>query len=310
MTKITIHTPQRIIPVNGIDICTDAFGDKSDPAMLLINGQGGQFIMWDKPFCEQLAAQGYYVIRYDHRDVGLSTHLDHLPLPEMSEVFGAWLSGQEYDPIPDPPYTLWDMVEDTTGLLDALEIDQAHLFGISMGGMIAQMIAFKYPERVRSLILYATSPGKPGLKPPTPEAVAALAKPAIESMEERIEQGVESAHVMGGGIYPLDEDRARRRLKASYDRSYDPTGAARQLAAAFGTPPQFHQLPKLTMPTLVLHGDQDPLIPLSYGEYLAEHIPGAKLHILKDIGHAMPPGIWDEIIEAIANHAKQNPLSY
>lgn len=304
MTNKIIYTPERIIATNGIEICTDAFGDVADPALILLNGQGGQLIMWDEIFCQKLAGQGLYVVRFDHRDVGLSTHLDNAPLPDMTEHVRAWLIGGTYEPLQGAAYTLFDMVDDTVGLMDGLGISQAHLMGISMGGMISKLFALKHPERMHSLILYASSPGKPGLAAPTPEAAAALMKPSVDSLEERIEQGVASAHAMGGPKHTLDEARSRRRIQEAYERNYDSAGAQRQLAAVFATPSQYDELKTITVPTLVIHGDQDPLLPLSYGEELAKQIPGAKLHVLKNIGHSLPPDVFDEVVEAVVEHTK------
>lgn len=296
------YTPEKIIQANGIEICTDAFGSPDNPALILINGQGGQLINWEAPFCEKLAAEGFYVVRFDHRDVGKSTHFSDEPLPDMADTLQKWLMGKKYKPLKGAAYTLDDMVDDTAALMDTLGIEKANLMGVSMGGMIAQLFALKYPKRVLSLILYATSPGKPGLDAPSPEAAAALMKPPVDTMEERIEQGVASAHVMGGPKHQLDEDRARRRLRETYERSYDPVGAQRQLAAVFATPPQYDQLRKIRAETLVIHGEQDPLLPICYGREIVKQIAGAKLHVLENVGHAMPPEVWDEVVEAISRH--------
>ena len=272
---------------NGIDIEYETFGSPDDPAMLLIMGLGGQLIVWDEELCRQLAGHGFHVIRFDNRDVGLSTRFDDAPVPDVIAV----LQGDRAS----VPYTLEDMADDTAGLLDALGIDGAHVVGVSMGGMIAQLLAIDRPERVLSLASIMSTTGDPSVGAPTPEAIAVLTKPPPTGREQVIAREVETTEALGSPGYGFDEDRTRRRAAAAFDRAFHPAGVARHLGAVVDA----------TMATVVIHGSADPLITPSGGEATAKAIPGAELMIIEGMGHELPPGAWPTVVEAIVANANR-----
>ena len=284
---------------NGIDIEYETFGDPGDPAMLLIMGLGGQLIVWDEELCRQLAGHGFHVIRFDNRDVGLSTKFDDAPVPDVMAV----LQGDRAS----VPYTLEDMADDTAGLLDALGIDGAHVVGVSMGGMIAQLLAIDRPERVLSLASIMSTTGDPSVGAPTPEAIAVLTKPPPTGREQVIAREVETTEALGSPGYGFDEDRTRRRAAAAFDRAFHPAGVARHLGAVVAATDRTERLAKLdaTTATVVIHGSADPLITPSGGEATAKAIPGAELIIIEGMGHELPPGAWPTVVEAIVANANR-----
>jgi len=291
------HSDEKIIIANGIEIVYDTFGAPSNPAMLLIMGLGEQMIAWDEELCCQLAAKGYWVIRFDNRDVGLSTKLDQAGVPDL-------LALTQGAAIP-VPYTLADMAEDAVGLLDGLGVEAAHIVGVSMGGMIAQTIAIHYPKRVLTLTSVMSSTGDPRLPPPKPEAAQLLYTPSPIDRAGYIEYSVKTWGVLGGPCFPIDEERIREFAGRVYDRGRNPAGFSRQLAAILASGSRKGALESVHVPTLVIHGDADPLIPVEAGKDTAESIPGAKLVIIDGMGHDLPPVIWPGIVAAIADHAAQ-----
>jgi pimeloyl-ACP methyl ester carboxylesterase len=202
-----------------------------------------------------------------------------------------------------PPYTLRDMAADAVGLLDALDIESAHVVGVSMGGMIAQEMAIGYPDRVRTLTSIMSSTGNPKLPPPRPEAAAILVTPAPTDREGYLEHSLQVWHVLNGPAFPLDEERARTRAGNNFDRGLSPAGTMRQLAAILGSGSRREALTAVTVPTLVIHGDADPLVPVEGGIDTAETIPGAELLIIEGMGHDLPPAVAPRVIEAIVRHA-------
>ncbi len=266
---------------NGITIEYETFGDPSDPAVLLICGLGSQLIRWDVELCVALADAGFYVIRFDNRDVGLSTWLDDLP------------------PSP-PPYTLVDMADDAAGLLDAMGIRAANVVGVSMGGMIAQTLAIAHPDRVLTLVSIMSTTGDRGVGQSTPEALAALRSPRPSDREAAIELGVTLSLLIGSPGYPADEQRERDRVAASFDRAFHPTGFVRQLAAITAQPDRTEALHGVRVPALVIHGDADPLIAPSGGRATAAAIPGARLKLVGGMGHDLPPQLFDELVDDLA----------
>ena len=271
-----------IAPANGIEIFYDEFGRASDPALLLVRGFGSQMISWHQEFCESLAGRGFRVIRFDNRDVGLSTKFDEAP-----------------------QYTLDDMAADGIGLLDHLGIDAAHVFGISMGGMIAQLMAINHPGRVKSLVSGMSAMSEPDAVPPTPEVATRFIASAGNSREEVIENEVEVRRVIGSGGPWFDEDEVRAMAAASYDRCYCPQGRLRQMQAITAAKPRKAALAALNIPVLVLHGADDPIVPAENGRRTAEAIPGAELVIIDGMGHDIPRGAWDRIVDAIVGNAKR-----
>ena len=284
------------VTANGIQLCYDAFGNPTNPPLLLIAGLGMQLISWDEEVCTLLAKRGYWVIRYDNRDVGLSTKFEAAGMPNLLPA----LQGGDVN----APYLLRDMAADAVGLLDALDLDSAHVLGASMGGMIAQSMAIHFPERVRTLISIMSTTGAPDLPQPKPEVAMMLLAPAADGLEAHIQNSLEWAHVLNGPGFPVDEARARKQAIANYERSYYPVGTGRQLAAIFASGSRREALRSLAIPTLVIHGKADPLVPVEGGIDTAEAIPNAKLWLIEGLGHALPPETWPQAVEAIAKHAK------
>jgi pimeloyl-ACP methyl ester carboxylesterase len=280
---------------NGIEIEYDEFGSPSDRPLLLIMGLGAQMILWDEDFCSQLATRGHRVIRFDNRDVGLSTKLDGAPAPHPMELMQARLAGETLE----VPYTLEDMADDAAGLLDALEIERAHAVGASMGGMIAQTLAIRHPSRVSSLTSIMSTSGNPNLPPAKPEAMAVLLTPVPTEREAAIERGVEVSRTIGSPGFPFDEGRIRERSARLYDRAFYPIGVARQLAAILAGESRVEALESLSVPALVIHGEADPLVPVEGGRDTHAAIPGAELLLIEGMGHDLPPETWPRIARAI-----------
>jgi pimeloyl-ACP methyl ester carboxylesterase len=293
------HSETTAVKVNGIETVYDTFGEPSSPPLLLINGLGGQMITWDEEFCAQLAMRGFWVIRFDNRDVGLATKFDEAGVPPLLSMIRANLQGK---PMPDTPYTLRDMAADAIGLLDALKIKSAHVLGISMGGMIAQTMAIYYPERIRTLIS-VSSIDEAKLPPVGSKAFNVLIKAAPKDREGYIKHSLQFYRFLNGPHFSWDKKLARVWIEQLYDRCNYPEGTARQLAAIAASGSRKEMLKSVRVPTLVLHGDADPLVPLAGGVNTANSIPGAKLKIFKGMGHTPPPQLWTEIISAIAEHA-------
>jgi pimeloyl-ACP methyl ester carboxylesterase len=276
-----------------LDIEYEAFGSPADPAVLLIAGFVVQLTSWDTEFCTLLAAGGRYVVRFDNRDCGLSTKLDGVAA-DWHGALQATLTGA---PMPDVPYTLSDMGNDCVGLLDALEIDAAHVVGASMGGMIAQTVAIEHPERVRSLTSIMSSPGDPRTGKPEPEALEVLLTVPPTERAAYLDAAARTA-VWASKRY-VDVERIRQRAGESFDRSFCPEGGPRQLAAIYASGDRTAALRHLTVPTLVIHGHDDTLITPSGGTATAEAIPGASLLLIGDMGHDLPPPLWPLLVGAI-----------
>lgn len=281
---------------DSIEIEYDTFGSPDDPALLLVMGFTAQMIAWDDEFCQQLAARGRYVIRFDNRDCGLSSHFDGQRVDPMA-VMQAGLAGE---PLPEVPYTLSDMANDAFGLLDALGIEQAHILGASMGGMIVQTMAIERPERVLSLTSVMSSPGDPRAGKPTKEALAVLMTPPPTERDAFIE-ATSKTTVWTSKRY-TDLDRIRDRAARSFDRASYPEGAPRQLAAIYASGDRTEALHQLTVPTLVVHGRDDTLIQPDGGTMTAEAIPEANLLLLAHMGHDLPEPLWPVIIDAVISH--------
>ena len=271
------------VKANGIDIEYESFGRDSDPALLLIMGFSAQMTMWPTALCEGLAAKGFRVIRFDNRDIGLSTHLSKLGAPNIGEAMMKAMTGQPVD----APYLLDDMAKDAVSLLDVLGIKRAHIVGASMGGMIAQIVAAKYPEHTISLTSIMSTTGKRDLPQARPEAMAALTTPpASDSREDRIAQGIKTWRVIGSPGFAATDDELRATVEAAVDRSaYDPAGIGRQLLAIVASPPRNDILKNVKAPAQVIHGEADPLIPMEGGKDTAASIPGAKLHLVPGMAH-------------------------
>ena len=285
---------------DGITLCYDTFGDPSNPTLLLVMGLGAQMISWESAFCEQLAGQGFHVVRFDNRDAGLSTYMpDPVDVFQIIQQIGA---GET----PAVPYLLADMARDTIGLLDHLGIDQAHVVGASLGGMIAQTVAIEHPERVASLTSIMSTTGDPDVGQPTPEALGVLLTPPPQTREQMQDRRVASAHAFGStGLW--DEPAVRARAGEQWDRKHDATGVARQLVAILASGSRTEKLRQLDIPTLVIHGTIDNLVGPTGGERTAEVVPDAKLMLVEGMGHDLPQVLWPRIVDAITSHAAQHP---
>ncbi len=287
------------VRANGIDIEYESFGRQGDPAILLIMGFAAQMTMWQRSLCEGLARKGCRVIRFDNRDIGLSTHLSHLPAPNPAEMMARRMSGQKVD----APYTLDDMADDAAALLKALGIASAHIVGASMGGMIAQLVAINHPEITKSLISVMSTTGRPDLPPAKPEAMAALVTPpASDSRADRIAAGLNVVKVLGSPGFPDTDAMLLEAVGAAVDRApYDPAGVARQLAAIVAAAPRNEKLGQVKVPAMVLHGQEDPIIPVEAGRDTAASIPGAKLVVVPGMAHDFTEAIMPIYLQHIGN---------
>jgi pimeloyl-ACP methyl ester carboxylesterase len=297
--QIEQRTPPAHARANGIDLCWDSFGDRKAPPLLLIMGLAAQMIAWDDEFCARLSRRGYWVVRFDNRDIGLSTRFTKAGVPDVQAAFMKALRGEPTA----APYLLSDMADDAIGLLDALDIERAHVVGASMGGAIAQTMAIHHPSRLHSLTSIMSTTGEPGLPPPAPEALAVLFKPPPADRVAYHESYAHTWKVLRAGSFPLDEARDLVRAEQNWSRGLNPAGVARQLAAILASGSRKRQLADVRLPTLVIHGDIDPLVPLACGIDTADSVPGARLVVIDGMGHALPIPMWPRIIDAIAAHA-------
>ena len=297
MSRNVPHSDPARVRVNGIELVYDTFGDPSAPPLLLIMGLGVQMIAWDEEFCTALAALGYWVIRFDNRDVGLSTRLDEAGVPDVLALM------QGRGEAVQVPYTLRDMADDAAGLLDALQAKPAHVVGASMGGMIAQEMAIRHPHHVRTLTSIMSTTGDPALPPPTQEAMSVLVTPFPTDREGYLESSVQTSRILAGPGFPFDKDRAREEAERAFDRGLSVAGTARQLAAILASGSRKEALQAVTVPTLVIHGDADPLVPVECGMDTANSVPGADLLIIEGMGHDLPPEVAPQVISAIVRHA-------
>ena len=288
---------------NGIELHYEEHGNPSDPAMLLIMGFGAQLTLWPDELVEALASEGFRVIRYDNRDIGLSHKFDGVKAPGLVKMTLMSKLGLT----PRVPYTLADMAADGVGLLDALGIDKAHIVGASMGGMIAQHLAAKYPGRCLSFTQIFSTTGDPKLPAAKKEALQALVtRPKSDAEDALVEHGIMLARTIGSPVYPSPEDRLRERTLTSVRRSFYPQGPTRHLSAIVADGDRSAMLRDISVPTLVLHGEDDPLVPCEGGRATAECIPGAKLKTIPGWGHDLPLELVDDLAQDIADHAKKS----
>jgi pimeloyl-ACP methyl ester carboxylesterase len=264
---------------NGIELEYESIGNDRDPPVVLIMGLGSQMIVWPAEFCRMLADRGLRVIRFDNRDVGLSTR-------------------------PAQQYTLDDMADDTAGLLDALALPDAHVVGISMGGFIAQLVAIRHPKRLRSLCVMMSSTGDRSVGMADPDILPLIMQPQPSDRDGYIEYRVGISRRLSSPGYPFDEARIRKLAADAYDRAYYPLGGQRQLAAVMGSPDRTGQLRDVRVPTLVMHGDKDAIVNVSGGEAVARAIPGAKLRVFPGLGHDMPAALWAPMVDAILENVR------
>ncbi len=267
------------VHANGIELEYETIGDERAPPLLMIMGLASQMIVWPDELCRMLAERGLRVIRFDNRDVGLSTK-------------------------PSAGYTLDDMADDTAGLLDALDLPDAHVCGASMGGYIAQLVAIRHPRRVRSLCIMMSSTGDRSVGGADPDILPLLLEPAPTERAAYIEYRVRISRRASSPGYPFDEARIRRLAAAVYDRCFFPLGAKRQLAAVMASGDRTAQLADVRVPTLVVHGDKDPIVHVSGGEAVARAIPGARLRIVPGMAHDLPAPLWPEFADGIAANVR------
>ena len=285
------HHPEQNIHANGIEICTDAYGSSHDPAIVLIMGASASMLLWEENFCQRLADGGRFLIRLDNRDVGRTTCC----------------------PLGAPNYSLQDMADDVVAVLDHYGVDKAHICGASMGGMITQLVGLNHPARVLSLIPIMSSPdpaavtdpleGKAGsLSPPTEAVQAAIADGAELDWSDTqavLENRVEMFAVLAGSGYPYDVEGRRALFQREIDRASNMSSSANHGLVVAATERWYHRLGEVTAPTLVIHGDEDPILPLDHGRAIAEAIAGATLLVLEGAGHEIPEGTLDQVIPAI-----------
>jgi pimeloyl-ACP methyl ester carboxylesterase len=286
---------------NGIEIEYETAGNKSDPALLMIMGLGAQLTIWPDALFEGLATKGFFVIRYDNRDTGLSTDFGSWGMPNLMEAFGRLMRREKVD----APYRLADMAADAVGLLDALGIDKAHMVGASMGGMIAQVVAALHPERTRSLVSIMSTSGRPGLPQGKPEALAMLtAQPEGPSREQRVKHGIKLRQTIAGPGYPIPDAEMRAFVERNVDRRWYPEGGARQYLAVIASGDRVEMLKTVKVPTLVLHGEDDPLLPVEGGRDVASLVPAAKIETFAGWGHDLPSTFLPTLIDRIVTFCK------
>jgi len=290
------------IKANGIELEYAEDGAADARPLLAIMGLGAQMIRWRQGFVDRLAARGFRVIRFDNRDVGLSEKFEAAGRPDLPAIMAARAAGQK----PPVAYTLDDMAADAAGLLDVLGVDKAHIVGASMGGMIAQLVAADHPHKTLSLASIFSTTGHPDLPPATPEAMARLTQTAPDpqqDLEGYIAWSIAGARVFGSPGYPASDEELRAEAIATASRCYYPVGFARQYAAIVASGHRRERVRKITAPTTVIHGIDDPLVPVTGGRDTAANIPGATLLEIPGMGHDIPEPLWDTVADAIAANA-------
>ncbi|MFD5418486.1 alpha/beta fold hydrolase [Streptomyces sp. NPDC127069] len=303
---MTVVSEQRAVNVGpaGIEVAYERLGDPQAPPVLLVMGLALQMYGWPDGFCAELTGRGMQVIRFDNRDCGLSSHFHDAPVPDLAAARRGDLSSASYD--------LSDMAADTVGLLDALGLASAHVVGLSLGGAIGQTMAIGHPDRVRSLTSLMSTTGAPGVGRPDPGVLGVLAGPPAANREEAVERTVRAVRVMGSPGFPFDEAAVRERAARAFDRDYDPLGVARQALASLASGDRTALLAGVRVPTLVIHGADDPVCDVSGGRATAAAVPDAELAVFEGMGHDLPRELWAEIasrITALAGRAERASVS-
>jgi pimeloyl-ACP methyl ester carboxylesterase len=287
--------PEQIARVGDVELAFETFGSPAAPAMLLVMGLATQMLGWRAAFCAQLAERGFHVIRYDNRDVGRSTKFSSHRPPTVGQLLRRDASAAAY--------TIADMAADGAGLLDCLGIERAHVVGASMGGMIAQTIAARHPERALSLASIMSNTGARWSGQPSLGVYSVLLKRAPRDREGFVAHQLRMLERIGSPGFPRDEDDLREMASASFERGYDPAGSGRQLAAILASGDRSAELRSIDVPTVVIHGTKDKLVAPSGGRATAKAIRGARLVTIEGMGHDLPRGAWPRIVEAIAENA-------
>jgi pimeloyl-ACP methyl ester carboxylesterase len=282
---------------NGIEIEYEAFGDPGAPVMVLIQGFAQQLLTWDPRFCMELANHGYRVVRFDNRDAGLSTRFESARPVDLGAILGGDTATLAY--------TIDDMADDTVGLIDVLGVASVHVVGVSMGGMIAQSLAIRHAARIQSLGSIMSTTGDRRVGQASPDVLALLGRRPPAEREAAIEQGVGFWRVIRSPGFPFDEAAVRDRVARSYDRAFYPSGVARQAAAIVSQTDRTPALRSLTVPAVVIHGAEDPLIHVSGGAATAQATPGARLVVVPGMGHDLPPGVWPLVVDALVDNARR-----
>jgi pimeloyl-ACP methyl ester carboxylesterase len=282
---------------DAIELEYDVTGDAGSPTVILVMGFAQQMIAWDPRFCAKIADQGFRVVRFDNRDVGLSTKLSHLGTPDFMRVMGGDRTAAVY--------RIEDMADDLAGLMTALDLRAAHVVGASMGGFIVQETAVRHPDRVLSLTSIMSSTGDRSVGSSKPQAIAMLLMPPPTDRAGMLDRALKLWKVIGSPGFPFDEKRVLERAGAAWDRNHEPEGVARQAAAVFTQRDRTADLANVRAPALVIHGVEDPLIALSGGEATAKAIPNARLLAVPGMGHDLPEGAWDIITQAIVDNARR-----
>jgi pimeloyl-ACP methyl ester carboxylesterase len=302
VTDAVPHSGPHRVDANGIRIAYETFGDADATPLLLVMGLGLQMVAWDDDFCRLLARRGFRVIRFDNRDVGLSTWLTGRRAPTPRRI----LLGRLLRRPVQPPYGLEEMAADAVALLDALGIRRAHVVGSSLGGMVAQLMAIHHPERLRSLTcIMSRASGDRSAGRPTFRAMLLFLSRSPRDREAYLRRAQGLWKLLSGPRYPPDPARVRERAALAWDRGINPGGVRRHLAALMTAPSRVEALRRVRVPTLVIHGSLDPLLPPQGGRQIAAAIPGAELMIVDGMGHAMPEALWPRVVGAIAAHAER-----
>ena len=287
------------VSANNIDIEYEEFGEVSKPSVLLVMGLGMQMVGWPRDFCQMIADKGFHVVRFDNRDTGLSSHFYQAGMPNMLAIGTALMSGTK----PDSCYYLSDMGNDAAALLDALDIEKAHVVGASMGGMIAQELAINHPQRLLSMTSIMSTTGRADLPKASPAAMEVLmSRPTGDDEESLLDHAFKSQQTISGSKYPPVKVDVDARTRESMARNIDAAGVARQMAAIAASGDRVAGLAEVDIPTLVIHGSEDPLVPVTGGEDTARCIANAKLEIIDGWGHTLPRVLWQRIADMIGGH--------
>lgn len=288
------------ISANGIELEYEEAGRRGDPTVLLVHGLGAQLTLWPDALVEGLAQRGFHVVRYDNRDIGLSQKFESYGVPDLPALVGRVMAGERIE----TPYLLSDMASDGMALIESLGIARAHVVGVSMGGMIVQQMAGDHPGKVASMTSIMSSSGRRGLPPGKPEAMKALlTPPADETRATVVAHGIALRRVIGSPAYPTPDEELRRLVERNVDRSFYPQGAARQYNAILASGNRVRLLATVTAPTLVIHGSDDPVVPIEAGRDTAALVPGARLEEIPGMGHDLPPALLPRLVDLIAAHA-------